>query len=479
MKHKSLYQLRHVVSSHIEHGYINKALGLVHDCVEHIITNPLCTAQVNGSKILDDLCRSIGKRNLIDINISSQKKRVLSRPIYLYIVTRLQNSGGHSRVIENFILARPNAKHIILLTELSGKSDCIYFAKNVGEAIELSIEFAPRGNFQKKLTWIQQRLIETHPDHAYLFNHPQDSVAVAAIQPSMGLRASFYHHADHHLCLGVCLPDIEHIDIHSAAYSNCRKILGIENTFVPLMVDDKGMRPSSFLFRKNGALTTCTAGRSNKVESPYFIHYLQMIPELLKNTRGKHIHIGKLTLLSLWRLRWSLKRHKIDSERFIYIPWVSSVWQTLQDLDVDLYIASFPYGGGLTLIEAMGAGVPVALHDHIYSNLLGSIYLAYKDVFSWRYPEELYTYCASVTDDTLRQHANLGREHYHDLYRRDTFNTLINRADNNTLPLHADESGYSKQIDEWACWMANQLNFRKLLLREVYRIYRRARRVFF
>ena len=43
-------------------------------------------------------------------------------------------------------------------------------------------------------------------------------------------------------------------------------------------------------------------------------------------------------------------------ERFIYMPWVPSVWKTLHDCRVDLYIASFPYGGGLTLIEAMGAG---------------------------------------------------------------------------------------------------------------------------
>ncbi len=58
----------------------------------------------------------------------------------------------------------------------------------------------------------------------------------------MKLDASFYHHGDHHLCLGVYLSHLEHIDPHPMGYHNCRDALGIDNTYIPLTVDDKGDR---------------------------------------------------------------------------------------------------------------------------------------------------------------------------------------------------------------------------------------------
>jgi hypothetical protein len=48
----------------LENGGINTALGVVHDYVEQIITNPICTSHVFASQGLDALCLLIGRYNL-------------------------------------------------------------------------------------------------------------------------------------------------------------------------------------------------------------------------------------------------------------------------------------------------------------------------------------------------------------------------------------------------------------------------------
>ncbi len=293
---------RRVVES-IDNNDLDAALHLIHRTVERIITEPLCTSQVFGSKTLDDLCQRIGKASLAEIGRETAEatQRPPDRPVFAYIVTKLQKSGGHTRVIEDFIKARPEARHVILFTDLDGKSDAGYLSSGLAKQADVVMEHAPKATYRQRLTWLQTRLLQIRPKRAYLFNHHEDSVAVAAIQPEMKLDAGFYHHGDHHLCLGVYLSHLRHIDPHPMGYRNCRDALGIDNIYVPLTIEDKGARPADLPFLHDGTLTTCTAARANKIEIPYFVSYLDVVPKLLKATGGRHIHIGWLTPWALFQ----------------------------------------------------------------------------------------------------------------------------------------------------------------------------------
>jgi len=472
----SIRTLSEYVSILMDKGDINKSLKLIRYMVEEIITEPLCTSQVFGSKTLDDLCQKVGRANLVEIRqeLPDSSCSQQDQPIFTYVVTKLQKSGGHTRVIEDFIKSQPGAQHIILSTELNGKSDTDYLINLLAKQENIGFEPAPKESYHKRLAWLQKRLLQINPKRVYLFNHHQDSVAVAAIQPEMKLDVSFYHHGDHHLCLGMYLPCVEHIDPHPMGYHNCRNMLGIDNVYIPLTIDDQGGRQAGLQFLCDGLLTTCTAARSNKIEIPYFISYLELLPMLLKSTGGKHIHIGRLTPWALFKIRRELKRHGVKPDKFIYIPWVSSVWKALHEYRVDLYIASFPYGGGLTLIEAMGAGIPVALHRHIFSSILSGIDLAYSGALSWRSPDELLNYCTSLTACDLEQGSRLGRLQYEKHHTQEKLQGILN-------DLHYDRpkpnnlSEFSVESDEWALWMERQLTIGRVVSRALYRAARRFR----
>jgi len=472
--HESVVSFKSDIIRLIDDRQLDQALKQIHHLVERIITEPLCTSHVFGSKTLDELCVRIGRINFSNIKPETPVN-TQGVPFFVYIVTKLQKSGGHTRVIEDFIKTQPVGQHIILSTELDGKSDVEYLSNVLAKQANVVLEQCPKVNYQKRLTWLQKRLVALAPKKTYLFNHHQDSVAVAAIQPEMHLDASFYHHGDHHLCLGVYLSHLKHIDPHPMGYHNCRDVLGIENIYIPLTVEDKDDRPTDWPFMSDGTLTTCTAARSNKIEIPYFVSYLGLIPELLKATGGKHIHIGRLTPWALFKIRRGLKRYGIQSDRFVYIPWVPSVWKSLHDFRVDLYVASFPYGGGLTLIEAMGAGIPVALHRHIFSRVLSGINLAYPTAFSWRSPDELLTYCASLTPETLGALSRLSRGQYEKFHRVENLHAVINATDFDKITPADLSDNFSIESDEWALWVERQLNARRLLARMAYRTFKRFR----
>lgn len=457
-------------------GNENEALILIHDFVARIITNPICVSHVYGSRDLDELCLTIGQQNLSRLDTSPPSSvHEPDRPKVIYIVSRLQRSGGHSRLVLDFIRAQTEKEHIILSTEVGGPSDVKYLGQLLENLGNTRLLRAPRGNYLSRLHWVQSQLLALQPEHVHLFNHHQDSVAVAAMAPGLGLHGSFYHHGDHHFCLGVFSDHLKHIDLHPMGYHCCRGELGINNSYLPLTFEDKSGGPSHTLTPSKKHLTTATAARYNKIEHPYYVNYADLVPEILAATKGNHLHIGKLSPWTLRRLRSNLSQKKINTDRFIYLEWTSSVWRTLQENHVDLYLASFPYGAALTLIEAMGAGLPVILHRHLYSRVLSCLELSYPEAFSWAEPEELLNHLATLTPARLNREGLLARQRYERYHRPEILRSFLADQQQLNLEIPPLTIDFEPRWDEWAAWVDSQISWSNVLRASAFRNLRKAR----
>ncbi|MHC5857517.1 hypothetical protein [Nostoc sp.] len=402
------------IAEYMRSGDLENPLHLLVNFVEKIIRDNRATAKVFGSATLDKLCQQIGAKALehqepllaIDSSSNHENGNII------YIATELYKTGGHTALLEDLIKAQPHRKHIILITDIFNTVNREIILSRFAY-LNVKIEWAPQSTLLDKLFWLQSQLIEKQLSQVFLFNHWQDAVAIAAVQPHLAQQLFFYHHCDHQLCLGLYLSHAKHIDPHTFGFYNCRHNLGVANTrYIPLVVEDLGTRSPELPFIANGKLRTCSSGSGNKFEQIYPYSYIEEVPKILDVTQGVHVHIGELSHYSLERIRQGLEERGITQESFIYIPWVKSLWWTIGEQKIDVYLNSFPLGGGRASIEVMGSGTPFIGHQNYNSRVLSGIDIVYPEAYFWQKPEELYSYLQGLTPEVLTEQAAYSRRHY-------------------------------------------------------------------
>jgi len=425
----SLDALERAIHVQIENDHLESALHKLSDFVSTVISRPDSTGVVFSCATLDALCQKIGAKTFKDHPLfNSSTMPAYQEDLVVYIASEVKNSGGHNAVIKDLITLQPKKKHIILMTDLFERGDYqeleIYFAQ-----LPVQLLWPSEKSFTAKLKWLQDKLLTLCPGRTFLFNHHHDSIAIAAVQPSINRELIFYHHGDHHLCLGVHLKHALHIDPHSFGFFNCRDKLKIKNNiYWPLVTLDRPYRSHETDFLAAGALKTCSSGNHLKFESPYMFSYLDLVPDILKITGGTHVHIGPLSSQSLEIIERKMKAFNISQDCFVHIPWVDSVWQAMLDHHIDLYINSFPRVGLKATIEVLGSGTPIIFHENYTSELLGGHFIGYPEAFVWRTPEQLLQHLAYLKADQLRKESKYAREHYEKSFKMELLSEELTKA---------------------------------------------------
>ena len=399
------------ISSLYEGGDLDSALSRIQAFVQAVILDRRAVAKVFADPVLDAWCQRIGAAVAARLP-ESRPATDSGRADCVILATELYRTGGHTAVMEDLLqTGRFGPDTVILMTDALHTADPSIVEERFGTSVRG--ENAPAGNLADKLRWTLSRLAALRPRRLMLFNHHHDPVAIAAAQPSVADETIFYHHADHQLCLGVTLKHTLHVDPHPMGFHHCREAIGVEdNVYWPLVVEDQGCTPAIADSTNSGGLRTCSSGTQNKFEHDYKYQYVDVLPRVLSVTRGTHVHIGPLSDPMLKRIYAGLEALHVERERFVHVPWVRSVWKALREYRVDIYLASFPLGGGRVLIEAMGAGVPMIAHDCYRSPFMGGKDMLYPEAFVWRHPEQLFEYLAGLQRERLVAEGKSARLHF-------------------------------------------------------------------
>jgi len=397
------------VREQVSLGNLDAALGDVALRAEAIKNDPLALCRIFGSPTLDALCAEMGAAVLGEVESARGPFRSETGAHSVYICTETLGSGGHTRVISDLMRAAPERTHHVVLTNLWERPQL--FTQEF-ESLGARMTILPKATMLEKLRRLTEYLGGFRQARVYLLNHHQDTVAVAAVGAAARHDRFFIHHCDYLFCLGLFLPGVVHVDLHSMGFDDCRSNLGIDaNIYWPLTCDD-GDAFRSGGFAGDGRLVTCCCGSAHKFTGRYPVDYFDTVAEILRATPGSHVHIGPIEDQHKRRLLEKLTATGVPHARFRHVPHVPNLRAALLDLAVDAYLVSFPLGGGRALVEAMSAGVPVVGHRHHHRKLLGGSDLLPEGAPEWSTVPELLAILRSLEPNVLVAHSAASRERY-------------------------------------------------------------------
>jgi hypothetical protein len=253
----------------------------------------------------------------------------------------------------------------------------------------------------------------------FLFHHPDDPVACAAVQPGISPQTFLVHHADTIPTFGLYLPGIQIIDVTPSAAATSH-VQGFSPALLFLTTPDPGPRPVGFLQRGNLVTATCGSDHKFRIEPPH--SYPEAVGVMLRATRGWHVHIGPLQDYQLSAIYDVLNATNVDRDRFIHLPWTDSLAKALWENACDLYFASFPVGGARSNIEVFASATPHLCYTSRPNWTVDPDTLRPEGGLVWRSLEELRIELENVADARLlEEKSKLMRAAYERLHHPRAF----------------------------------------------------------
>lgn len=408
-----LDEVEQTVHRCIEDKDLDGALEAIKDAVDSIINNQRSVARIYASRKLDELCELVAQSERPAPHVGTSEHHQPDGGTVI-MATELAAAGGHVEVIRDLVRSGSAPAPVQLI--LTDSFQRIDESTQQGYAASMGVPvcIAKRGGSGTRMRETLAHLTAHRPHTVVLLVHNQDASGIVAALACHAKRVIFVHHGDHHLSLGVTCSSFEHVDLSNFAFFNCRHTLGLANNrFWPLtLASEKALRHDGN-FLVEGHAVTCCVGRPEKFDDPSYQHqYMNLIGLILKSTGGRHVHIGPLSDEQFQRMRRSLAIHGVAASRLTHVPWVSSVSRALIEHGVDLYMTSFPYGGGKAQVEAMATGLPVLVHQNYRSRFLSGIDIGYPGTMAWADAAELQRLLCNLNADLLREHAAIARTHF-------------------------------------------------------------------
>ena len=293
-------------------------------------------------------------------NISCTKKS------FLHVMTEAYETGGHTRVVERWIKFAPeDQKHSVVLL---GQTNTNFktLIENINEKKGFIYELGNR-TFKKRIE--ELRLIAMQYEYIVLHTHMDDPTAVVAFAYNEFTRPIlFYNHASHRPWVGKCISDLV-LDIKSNDYvtEKLRHIgnnyfLGIPTEDITVKTFDKNKirQELNIPLDKKIIVSSGDSSKYSKViDGHNFIDYLFKI--LDDDTICFIIGVDK-------DLKdWSSVKNNKQIKLLGRIDFDKGFKQYLRA--ADLYLDSYPLGGGTACIDAISNGTPVLSLESAYSNL--------------------------------------------------------------------------------------------------------------
>lgn len=434
MQELDLGQVQEWVAKRISELRYGDAMVGIKSFVDQVINDPESVAMVFASRELDALCSQ-----LADCYYGPRRVSGIQGRGTVILASELVRAGGHVELVKDYLaLGLFESPVRVALSDLFNRIDRSTIAE-WESLLGCEVFVAEDAALDGKLDVLHARIGEWNPSTILTLAHNQDVVCVVAAHFPGAKHRYYIHHGDHHLSLGVTCEVFEHVDLHNMSYELCKHEIGVRHQhYWPLTA----VRPSRIKtdFLERSALTTASCGRMSKFDAgTYAFRYERAVALMLKATRGYHVHIGDLTEDFTRKIYAELDAENVSHNRFIHIEWVPSLCQALIEHGVDVYVASFPIGGGKAVIEALSVGLPVVTHESYRSRYHSGCDLTYPESYVWGNYEDLSEIFGCWNESLLKEQAVLALQYFERYYSKEAFLKAFadgRNADTDVPPLH-------------------------------------------
>jgi hypothetical protein len=307
------------------------------------------------AKGLDALVPQVAKRlGLEDVPQPKSNDRVLILGSAFY------DTGGHTRIAIDIESQFPDRSVTVVLTGLYNEyryakllyPGPLHVMRQERSRIILSAE-----RLLEKIVELYMVLAAIRPSRIFLLPHHMDIVAVTGCWPFRNV-VDFVHHGDHVPALGATLPFAGHVDPTYRCHQACLEA-GLSATYSGMAADTISPTPRQTGPDEPVRLATC--GAINKYAGRNRYGWIDFAIGALKRPNTMMYHIGPTTPEFENEVRRRLEASDIAADRYVFVGRAPSLQAALSELSIDIYVASFPEGGGKATLEAMAANLPIVM----------------------------------------------------------------------------------------------------------------------
>ena len=282
---------------------------------------------------------------------------------HLIVATEFYAAGGHNQIARQLQQA---TRAPVLCTDLHARyQNGDPAVVKLDEPTLVIKEIGLRARVAALREWI----LALRPETIWILAHHHDGVVAAGLNSSLRCRKVFIHHADLNVSLGSARRDYLHLDLDFLSVDTiapfCRSVGKVAARVVPapgstgieaaLSSEQALQRLRQIGLRSR--LRSITTGTPNKfrfeADFPLSLEYV-LGRVFASGVVERHLHIGMLPEATVQALQRSATAHGVD---FQHTAVSRDFVGDLLRQQADVYIGSFPTGGGTALNTALGCGL--------------------------------------------------------------------------------------------------------------------------
>lgn len=358
------------------------------------------------SEVADSLCESVGYLQYVLLGLAPNPNP--DRRKAAILISALNRTGGgiYREIMEMCEVMRTREIHLIV-TDMKDEDITPEVRRELADFPHVRLVLM--GHLEDRLAVLESYLHRLNAGRIYYYCGHNNTLVDSAMQDYGGKNVIPFSF-DHGLSLGLDNTNMDMIIAKTPKdYKLLAKKFGDRSIYIPCW--NKAIRRElEYAPLTSGKLVTATAAaRFYKYEGGTLGTFDKLIADILKTTRGRHVHYGPLpgqVKENIWK---NLARYGIESDRFQHIEWADDLAGSMLEQRVDLFISPFPIGSIKLNLQCEAAGIPMLIYAGGLTRIEKNDFL-HPDALKWRNRREFFRALSSLSSQNLEELSRKGRD---------------------------------------------------------------------